>query len=777
MKRYISGILAAGCAVFMSSCSHKPSPAIPADKEIESRISRMLKKMTLEDKVGQMTQLTVGMIMDSTGMEVDDAKLDELISKYRVGSILNVPTGVSPEIGVYHKVIRKIQDKSIRELGIPCLYGLDQIHGASYIQGAVFFPQEINIAATFDRTYARQMGEVTAYETRAALVPWTFSPVMDLGRNPLWSRMWESFGEDVYLNSEMAAAEVKGLQGDDPNHVGLTGLAACIKHYMGYGVPVSGKDRTPSSIGSRDLREKYFEPFRNCIMAGALSLMVNSSSNNGIPFHANRELITGWLKEDLAWDGLVVTDWNDINNLYSRDHVASSKKDAVKIAINAGIDMAMVPSEVQFCIDLKELVEEGAVPMSRIDDAVARVLRLKFRLGLFDNPVWDTDAYDRYGCEESVKMAFNAALESEVLLKNDGGLLPLKQGTKILLAGPGADNMRCLNGGWSYSWQGDCADDFAGEYLTVHEALCRKFGDKNVIYVPGVTYAAAHDDNWQEEIVHENWKVLAEAAEGADVIMACVGENTYCETPGNMNDLNLSSAQKELVRTLAATGKPLVLVLNEGRPRIISDIEPLADAIVDVMLPGNYGAEALAELLSGDANFSGRLPFTYPRHVNSFATYDYKVSENVPTMDGEYNYNAVMDIQWPFGYGLSYTVFEYSDFRADRISFSADDIIEFSVNVKNAGTVAGKEAVMLYSSDLVASSMPDVMRLRAFDKVSLAPGETASVTFRIKASDLAFVGYDGKWRLEEGDFRMRCGDRTLLVSCTSGKVWNTPNIL
>ncbi len=776
MKNIIHELMALGCMIFLSSCGTRPSPAIPADREMEKNIHRLIRKMTLEEKIGQMTQLTVGVIMDSTRTRLDPSMMDTVFAEYKVGSILNVVGNAAPCLDRYAEVIREIQEKSLKETGIPCLYGLDQIHGASYIQGAVLFPQEINIAATFDRRYARQMGEVTAYETRAALIPWTFAPVMDLGRDPRWPRMWESFGEDVLLNSEMALAEVSGLQGADPNNVGKMNIAACIKHYMGYGVPVSGKDRTPSSITAGDMREKYFEPFKECIRAGALSLMVNSSSNNGMPFHANRELLTEWLKEGLNWDGLVVTDWNDINNLYSRDHIASSAKDAVRIAINAGIDMAMVPSELQFCIDLKELVEEGAVPLSRIDDAVSRVLRLKYRLGLFEAPVWDTGEYVKYGCRESVEMARNAALESEVLLKNRNGLLPLGKGTRILLAGPNADNMRCLNGGWSYSWQGDRADEFAGAYMTICEALCDRFGKENVIYEPGVEYAPADGDNWQEDTVH-GFSRAVKAAGDADVIIVCIGENSYCETPGNMNDLNLSVSQKNLVRALAASGKPVVLVLNEGRPRIISDIEPLADAIVDIMLPGNYGAEALADLLCGDENFSGKLPFTYPKHISSFATYDYKVCENMATMEGEYNYDAVMDIQWPFGYGMSYTEFEYSGFCADRTEFTADDVIEFRVNVKNTGTRPGKESVLLFSSDLVASSIPDAIRLRDFTKVSLEPGESTTVTFRIKASRLAFVGYDGRWRLEAGDFRIRCGNQSLMIRCTADKIWNTPDIL
>lgn len=768
---YLSLLFYLCICLCLNSCENAQKSAIPFDAEMEKYIRNVLKGMSLEEKVGQMTQLTVSAISTEDGMDIDEAKLDSVIGKYKIGSILNVPGQVAQPAEVYHKFIRRIQEKSLEETGIPCLYGLDQIHGATYTAGGTFFPQEINLAATFNRDYPRIMGEVTAYETRACLVPWTFAPVMDLGRDPRWPRMWESYGEDVYMNSTMSVESVKGLQGADPNQVDQYHIASCIKHYMGYGVPVSGKDRTPSSIASRDLREKYFEPFKESIKAGALSLMVNSASNNGVPFHANHELLTEWVKEDLNWDGMIVTDWADINNLYTREHIASSEKEAVKLAINAGIDMSMVPYDWNFCKHLVELVREGEVPMSRIDDAVLRVLRLKYRLGLFENPVWNIDQYEKFGCDEFEKAALASAIESEILLKNES-VLPLEKGTKILVTGPNSNSMKCLNGGWSYNWQGSRADEFAGEYNTIYEALSEKFGKSYVKYIPGVEYDKK--DWWVDHVTGVDKAVAA--ARKADVVVVCVGENSYCETPGNLVDLNLSANQKDLVRALAATGKPLVMVLNEGRPRIIGDIEPLADAIVHIMLPGNYGADALAELLSGDANFSGKLPFTYPKHINSLATYDYKTSENVATMEGMYNYDAKMDVQWTFGHGLSYTEFEYSDFKLDSESFGPDDLLTFSVDVTNIGTVAGKESVLLYSSDMVASSIPDVIRLRNFEKIFLEPGEKQTVTMQIKASDLAFVGVDDKWRLEEGTFRFKCGDQVLFGECSETYIWQTPNI-
>ena len=766
------------CAGAIALAVGQTAPAIPSDPVIEANIQQWLKKMTLEEKIGQMCEITIDVVTDFEksryGFTLSEAMLDTVIGKYKVGSLLNVPLSVAQKKEVWAKAIRQIQEKSIKEIGIPCIYGVDEIHGTTYTLDGTLFPQGVNMGATFNRALVRRGAEISAYETKASCVPWTYAPVVDLGRDPRWPRMWENYGEDAYLNTVMGVEAVLGFQGSDPNHIGRYNVAACVKHYMGYGVPVSGKDRTPSAIPRSELREKHFAPYLAAIRAGALSVMVNSAVDNGMPFHANKELLTDWLKRDLNWDGLIVTDWADINNLCTRDHIAATKKEAIKIAINAGIDMSMVPYETSFCTYLKELVEEGEVPMSRIDDAVARVLRLKYRLGLFDNPYWDIAEYDKFGSPEHAAEALRAAEESEVLLKNDGNLLPLKQGTKILLAGPNANSMRCLNGGWSYSWQGHRADEFAGAYNTIYEALCNKFGKDNITYEPGVTYAPYKNDNWWEENPVEIEKAVAAAA-NADVIIACIGENSYCETPGNLNDLTLSANQRNLVKALAATGKPVILVLNEGRPRIINDIEPLAKAVVHVMLPGNYGGDALANLLAGDVNFSGKLPYTYPKYINSLATYDYKPCENVGQMAGNYNYDAVMNVQWPFGFGLSYTSYAYSNLKVDKSSFAPGDVITVSVDVTNTGSVEGKESVLLYSSDLVASSTPDIKRLRGFDKISLKPGETKTVTLKLAADDLAFVGYDGLWRLEKGDFVLACGGKTVTVTCTDTKVWNTPN--
>ena len=756
----------------------QPAPAISADPVIEAHIQEWLKKMTLEEKIGQMCEITVDVVTDfpgsKDGFKLSEAMLDTVIGKYKVGSILNVPLSVAQKKEVWAAAIKQIQEKSMKEIGIPCIYGVDQIHGTTYTLDGTLFPQGVNMGATFNRSLVRRGAEISAYETKAGCIPWTYAPVVDLGRDPRWPRMWENYGEDCYVNAEMGVEAVKGFQGDDPNHIGEYNVAACMKHYMGYGVPVSGKDRTPSSISRSDMREKHFAPFLAAVRAGALSVMVNSGVDNGMPFHANRELLTEWLKEDLNWDGMIVTDWADINNLCTRDHIAATKKEAVKIAINAGIDMSMVPYEVSFCDYLKELVQEGEVPMSRIDDAVARVLRLKYRLGLFENPYWDIKKYNKFGSEEFARVALQAAEESEVLLKNEGNILPLAKGTKILLAGPNANSMRCLNGGWSYSWQGHLADQCAGAYNTIYESLCNKYGKENIIYEPGVTYAPYKNDNWWEENQPEIEKSVA-AASRADVIIACIGENSYCETPGNLSNLTMSENQRNLVKALAATGKPVILILNQGRPRIINDIVPLAKAVINVMLPGNYGGDALANLLAGDANFSGKMPFTYPKYINALANYDYKPCENMGQMGGNYNYDSVMDVQWNFGDGLSYTTYNYSNLKIDKTSFTADDVLTVSVDVTNTGKVAGKESVLLYSKDLVASSTPDNIRLRNFEKIELNPGETKTVTMQLKGSDLAFVGYDGKWRLEKGDFTIKCGGQTLDINCTETKVWDTPN--
>lgn len=750
-------------------------PVIKSDPKIEAQVEQTLKKLTLEEKIGQMMELVTDLFgaNDKNGVfYIDEHKTDSILSRYKIGSILNAPNTCAPTAKQWEKYIAQIQKISMKRIGIPCVFGLDQNHGSTYTQGGTLFPQNINVAATFNREIARRSAEATAYETRAVSVPWTYSPTVDLGRDARWPRIWENFGEDCYLSSEMGKAMVYGFQGEDPNNIDQYHIATSMKHFMGYGVPWTGKDRTPAYISPADLREKHFAPFLAGLQAGALTVMVNSASVNGMPMHANKEFLTGWLKEETGWDGVLITDWADINNLYTREMVAKDKKDALRIAINAGIDMIMEPYSCDACGYLVELVKEGKIPMSRIDDACRRVLRMKYRLDLFKNPTQKLKNYPKFGGEEFAKLALEGATESMVLLKNEGNILPLQHGKKILLTGPNANQMRCLDGGWSYTWQGHRADEFAGKYNTIYEAFCNEYGKENVILNQGITYN--EKGKYWEENEPQIQRAVA-AAKDADVIVACIGENSYTETPGNLTDLWLSENQRNLVKALAQTGKPVILVLNEGRPRLIADIEPLAQGIINILIPGNMGGDALANLVSGKSNFSGKMPYTYPKEINSLANYDFKKSEEVGTMEGAYDYNAKITQQWGFGYGLSYTSYKYSNLKVSQSDFHHGDIIKVSVDVKNTGKVAGKESVLLFSSDLIASMVPDGRRLRAFDKVELQPGETKTVTFELKADDLAFVGWNGKWRLEEGDFKLMIADQSADIHCTDTYQWPTAN--
>ena len=750
-------------------------PVIKSDPKIEAQVEQTLKKLTLEEKIGQMMELVTDLFgaNDKNGVfYIDEHKTDSILSRYKIGSILNAPNTCAPTAKQWEKYIAQIQKISMKRIGIPCVFGLDQNHGSTYTQGGTLFPQNINVAATFNREIARRSAEATAYETRAVSMPWTYSPTVDLGRDARWPRIWENFGEDCYLSSEMGKAMVYGFQGEDPNNIDQYHIATSMKHFMGYGVPWTGKDRTPAYISPADLREKHFAPFLAGLQAGALTVMVNSASVNGMPMHANKDILTGWLKEETGWDGVLITDWADINNLYTREMVAKDKKDALRIAINAGIDMIMEPYSCDACGYLIELVKEGKIPMSRIDDACRRVLRMKYRLDLFKNPTQKLKNYPKFGGEEFAKLSLEGATESMVLLKNDGNILPLQHGKKILLTGPNANQMRCLDGGWSYTWQGHRTDEFAGKYNTIYEAFCNEYGKENVILNQGVTYNET-GKYWEEN--EPQIQGAVDAAKNADVIVACIGENSYTETPGNLTDLWLSENQRNLVKELAKTGKPVVLVLNEGRPRLIADIEPLAQGVIDILIPGNMGGDALVSLVSGKSNFSGKMPYTYPKEINSLANYDFKKSEEVGTMEGAYDYNAKITQQWGFGYGLSYTSYQYSNLKVSQSDFRHGDIIKVSVDVKNTGKVAGKESVLLFSSDLIASMLPDGRRLRAFDKIELQPGETKTVTFNLNADDLAFVGYDGKWVLEEGDFKLMIADQSADIHCEKTYQWQSAN--
>eukprot|EP00796_Vickermania_ingenoplastis_P000263 gene263-137_t len=785
----------------------KIPPALPVSADIEAKVQAKLQELSLDEKIGQMCELTIDPATDWSKKEfaLDQNALHVFFDTYKVGSMLNAPFTEAQTPEVWVNLIRTMNRRSYDAChGVTEIYGVDQNHGSTYTLGGTLFPQEINQGATFNRDLVRRLNEITAYEARACLMPWLYNPVMDLGRQPLWPRMYESYGEDVCVNAEMGVAAVRAYQGEDPNNIGMEHVAACMKHYMAYGVPVSGKDRTPSSVTDREMREKFFEPYRRCVEAGALSVMINSAVNNGLPFHANKQMIQGWLKDELNWDGMVVSDWADVKSVWLRDHLTETYKEAIAMCVNAGIDMIMEPYDPTFCDLLKECVEEGLVSRERIDDACRRILRLKYRVNLMDKATWDMSPeqvaamYPKFGCNEFADEAEKMTEESMVLLKNEtpvganAPVLPLKRGQKILVCGPNANSFRCMVGGWTFSHQGHIADEACRKlnkykYKTFYEGIRDIFGCLNVTLVEGVSYV--HPPPMPPQIggptippnatfeveVNIDIESAVEAAKEADVIIACVGENSYCEVPGNIDNLLLSPHQLALVGAMIQTGKPVVLVLNEGRPRLITDVEPMCTATIATMLPGVYGGVALANLLAGDVNFSGKLPFTYPKHSGALATYDYKPCQSRPVMEGNYNYEAVMDVLYPFGYGLSYTTFQYSNLTIDKPEFKAGDELHFSVRVKNTGAREGKEAVLLYTSDLVATITPDIRRLRAFTKISLQPGEEQTVRLAVKGSDLAFVGYDNHWVLEKGAFVATCGGQFVEFCCAETRRWDTPN--
>ena len=778
----LASLLSLGCLPGHSEAQQAaPQPPIPADPAIESRITELMKDMSLEVKAGQMAQYTLDVLCKGDNVfssyepfELDEAMVNKVLKELKAGSILNTANNRARTTEEWNKVITELQKAALEATGIPLLYGIDSNHGATYTAGATFYPQEIGMAATFAPELMRQAAEMSAYETRASQIPWTFNPTMDLGRDARWPRQWESFGEDPYLNARMAVAATLGYQGDDPDKIDPYHIAACLKHYLGYGVPATGKDRTPAVISPSELREKFFEPFRAAVVEGkALSVMVNSGIINGVSTHADKKLLDGWLKKELAFDGVIVTDWADMPNLLNRDRVAADYREALALTINAGVDMIMEPYNVEMVPALISAVKDGLIPMERIDDAVRRILRMKIRLGLFDKPITKPEDYPAFASPAHEALALRAAEESITLLKNEEGLLPLRKGVKILISGPNGDSMRTLDGGWSYSWQGEKTEEFAGKYRTIYEAVAGEFGAENVTFVPGVTYKM-DGEYWEEN--EPDIDAAVRAASSADVILLCIGENSYCETPGNLDELSLSPNQLALAKALEATGKPVILVLNEGRPRLIRTIEPDAKAVIQLYLPGNYGGDALARILSGKVNPSGKLPYTYPKYEQALLTYDHKPSQNLDgKMEGAYDYGANTSVQYPFGFGLSYTRFAYSDLSVDKSAFAPGDLLSISVTVTNTGDRAGKETVLLFSSDLTASMTPDVRRLRAFEKVELRPGESRTVTFALPSGDLAFVNADGKWTLEKGDFNLRIGDQMTIVRCTETKVWETPN--
>ena len=728
-----------------------------------SRVDQLLTQMTLEEKVGQMAQITLDVITKGENQYVSDEPLSlnmELVRtallEYKVGSILNTANNRARTPEKWQEVIGQLQEVALKEtrLGIPIVYGIDAIHGTTYTAGATFFPQQIGQAASWNRELVRRGAEITAYETRASGIPWNFSPVLDLGRDPRFPRMWETFGEDVFLAAELGKEMIKGYEGAQNDVSNSQKVAACLKHFLGYSVPNSGKDRTPAFIPEPELRERHLPVFQAALKAGVQSVMVNSGLINGVPVHANKALITELLKEELGFSGVVVTDWKDIDNLHSRDKVAATPKEAVKLAINAGIDMSMIPYDFMFCDYLVELVNEGEVPMIRIDDAVRRILNMKEKLGLFDQALPPFADYSDFGSKAFEQTALDAASESITLLKNEEGILPIKEGARVLVTGPNANSMRTLNGGWSYSWQGEKVEEFAQDYNTILEALQSKLGKNKVVHVPGVVYDF-EGKYWEEKII--DIQAAATAARSADYVVLCLGENSYTEKPGDLHDLSLSENQIELAKAVSTAGKPVILVLNEGRPRLINRIEKDMAAVIQIYLPSNFGGDALAAILTGEVNPSGKLPYTYPMFANSLLTYDHKPSEEQNKMEGMYDYESDFAVQYPFGFGLSYTDFEYSDLSLSRSEIDPDGSLTISVTVKNTGKREGKEVVQLYIADLFASISPDIMRLRGFEKVLLTAGESMTVSFEISARDVAFVDSNNEWTVESGEYEVQVG--------------------
>ncbi|MEH0153297.1 glycoside hydrolase family 3 N-terminal domain-containing protein [Limibacter armeniacum] len=753
--------IAVGGAMFTLMGMQSKSPEMPPKDKTDQKVEKLLKKMTLEEKVGQMTQVTLEVISVGEGTAVasphqlDEEKMRKMIVDYKVGSILNC-AGMPHSKERWNEMISKMQEMATKQtrLGIPIIYGIDAIHGTNYTTGSTLFPQQVGLAATWNTELVEQAAELCAYETRASSIPWNFSPVLDLGIDPRWPRQWEGFGEDPYLSSEMGVAMVKGFEGDqlDKYHV-----ASCLKHYIGYGAPQSGKDRTPAWIPERMMYELFVPAFKKAIDAGSRTIMINSGEVNGVPVHASHKLLTTLLRDELGFEGVAVTDWYDIWNLVERHHVAKDKKEAVKLAVLAGVDMSMVPYDVEFADLLIELVKEGTITEERIDLSVRRILKLKYELGLFENPVTNLADYKDFGSDKFIGIAKDAATESITLLKNNKNVLPLNKTAKVLVTGPNANSMRTLNGGWSYTWQGDRTDEFAKDKQTVLEAIQAKIGTENVLFEQGVQYVAGADYK-TDEIVDIN--AVLDAADKADVILLCLGENSYTEKPGDLNDLTLSSNQIRLAQAAASTGTPVVLLLNEGRPRIINGFEGEMDAILQAFLPGNEGGVAIADILFGDANPSGKLPYTYPRNVNDLVPYYHKFSENLAHNDGNEYTDPFFNPQYEFGFGLSYTTFEYSDLKLAQKEINKNGELEVSIKLTNTGNREGKEVVQLYTTDLVASITPSVKRLKAFQKVALKAGESKTVTFSIPAKDLSFIGLENKPVLEEGTFKVTVGNLT-----------------
>ena len=742
--------------LFLISCNQSKEFS-----DIDKEVDDMLKLMTLDEKVGQMTQINLTVIAkgpnkwsSSFPLEIDPKKTKKAIVDYKVGSVLNTINNTAQKPKVWFKTISDIQSYAIdsTEMKIPIIYGIDAIHGTTYTDGATMFPQQITTAASWNPENAYNMALVCAYETRASSIPWNFSPVLDLGLDPRFPRQFETFGEDPLMVERFGDAMIKGYQGEKNDVSNKYNVAACMKHFVGYQAVISGKDRTPAYIPDNVLSEYHIEPFKKAIESGAKTIMINSGLINGFPVHADYNLMINVLRNKLGFQGVILTDWEDIRKLHDRDKVAKNQREAIKIAINAGIDMSMVPYEYEhFIKNLKSLVEEGEVSMERINDAVKRILKLKLELDLFNNPVTNYEEYDDFGSKKHHQLAYKSASESITLLKNNDDILPLKGNSRILVTGPNGNNMRTLNGAWTYSWQGELTDDFAGEYNTIYESIRNTYGSNNVKYIPGVSYRK--DANYYDMDEIDIQKAVNEARR-SDYIILCLGENTYTEKPGDLNDLNIHRLQSKLALELSKTGKPIILILNLGRPRLISDIEPLMSAVVNVYLPGNFGADALADILSGKVNPSGKLPYTYPAYPNSLLPYYYKPSEVQNNAQGAYNYVGEVNNLYDFGYGLSYSDFKYSKLSVNKDTFNTDENINIGVSITNDSDIDGYETVQLYSSDQYASITPDVKRLRDFTKIHIKAGETKAVSFSLPVSELEFYNINNIPVVEEGKFKI-----------------------
>ena len=729
--------------------------------DIDLKVDKLISKMTLREKVGQMTQINLTVIAkgpskwaSSFPMEIDEKKANKALVDFKVGSVLNTINNTAQKPSVWFENISKIQEISMGKnpLSIPVIYGIDAIHGTTYTDGATMFPQQITTAASWNPENAYNMALVCAYETRASGIPWNFSPVLDLGIDPRFSRQFESFGEDPLLVERFGVEMIKGYQGLNNDISNKFNVAACMKHFVGYHATISGKDRTPAYIPDNVLSEYHIEPFKKAIEAGAKTIMINSGLINGVPVHADYNIMINVLRKKLGFEGVILTDWEDIRKLHDRDKVAKNQREAIKIAINAGIDMSMVPYEYEhFVKNLISLVEEGEVSMERINDAVKRILKLKFELDLFENPVTNYNDYGDFGSKKHHQLAYKSASESITLLKNNEDILPITGNPKILVVGPNGNNMRTLNGAWTYSWQGDLVDRFAGDYNTIFESIRDTYGRNNVKYVSGVSY---NKNGNYYDMIEENIAEAVKEGRKSDYIILCLGENTYTEKPGDLNDLNIHHLQRKLAIELSKTGKPIILILNLGRPRLISDIEPLMNAVINVYLPGNFGADALADILSGKVNPSGKLPYTYPLYPNSLLPYYYKPSEVQNNAQGAYNYVGEVNNLYDFGFGLSYSDFEYSNFIITEDTLSSSDTLNVEVFVKNDSDIDGYETIQLYSSDLYASITPDIKRLRDFKKILIKSGETKRILFNIPVSELSFYNSDNMEVLEEGRFKI-----------------------